>query len=185
MTSVWFDFTGFPGKVAELNRLHKLVCETSELRWRTRKAEDVAHWEDAVARWKNFSGFGLEKFYIFENNRFLAALSGGEAEARACAVTFLEFDPYYYRSGYMKSKLLVRLKHLTLRESEKKRMRKIVRDAILSPRPKCEFKDYARLLKNIGTPEFRQVIRNLPVPDVPYLSARRSCCLLDVYWKSS
>ena len=67
----------------------------------------------------------------------------------------------------------------------KKRLRKIVRDAILSPRPKCEFKDYARLLKNIGTPEFRQVIRNLPVPDVPYLSARRSCCLREVYWKSS
>ena len=185
MNSGWLDFQGFPQKVAELNRLHRLVRETSEIRMRTNKAEDIARWEDAVERWKDFSGFGLEKFYIFENDRFLAALAAGETEARACAVTFLEFDPYYYRSGYMKGKLLVRLKHLALTASEQNRLQKIVCHAILSPRPKSEFKDYARLLKNIGTPEFRQEIGSLSVPDIPYLSARRSCCLREVYWKSS
>ena len=186
MNSVWFDFRGFPGKAAELNRLHRFIYETSELRLRTRAPEDIARWEEAVERWKEFSGFGRdEKFYIFENDRFLAALAAGETEARACAVTFLEFDPYYYRSGYMKSKLLVRLKHLALTASEQNRLQKIVCHAILSPRPKSEFKDYARLLKNIGTPEFRQEIRSLSVPDTPYLSARRSCCLREVYWKSS
>ena len=36
-----FDFTNFTAKVAELNRLHKLVHELSDLRLRTGKAEDI------------------------------------------------------------------------------------------------------------------------------------------------
>ena len=186
MSFTWFDFTDFPARVAELNHLNRLVRETSELRLRTRAPEDIARWKAAVVRWKKFSGFGLdEKFYIFENDRFLAALAAGEAEARACAVTFLGFDPYYHRSGYMKGKLLVRLKHLALTACEKQRLQQIVCSAIVSPRPKSEFKDYARLLKNIGTPEFRQRLRELTVPDLAYLAARRACCLRDVYWRVS
>ena len=97
-------------------------------------------------------------------------------------MTFLEFDPYYYRSGYMKSKLLVRLKHLDLSPKETVRLRNVVCRAVLSPRPKCEFRDYARLLKNIGSPEFRRELRDLPVPDIPYLQARRARCLEEVCW---
>ena len=43
-----FDFTNFTAKVSELNRLHKSLHESSDLRWRTQKAEDVARWENAV-----------------------------------------------------------------------------------------------------------------------------------------
>ena len=39
LTPMKFDFTNFVAKVAELNRLHKLVHESSELRWRTGKTE--------------------------------------------------------------------------------------------------------------------------------------------------
>ena len=38
MNSVWFDFRGFPGKAAELNRLHKPVQETNEIRMCSNKA---------------------------------------------------------------------------------------------------------------------------------------------------
>ena len=181
-----FDFTNFAAKVAELNRLHKLVHESSELRWRTEKAEDIVRWENSVRAWKEFSGFGYPemKFYFFENQTFLAALSAGDADAKESAIKFLEFDPYYYRSGYIKSKLLVRLKQLKLNASEIKRLQKVVCNAILSPLPKSEFKYYAGLLKNIGTPEFRAKLQNLSVPDLPYLKARQECCLQEVYWRN-
>ena len=181
-----FDFTNFTAKVSELNRLHKLVHELSERRWRTGKTEDIKHWEKAVKDWKEFSGFGYPemKFYFFENQTFLAALSAGDAEAKESAIKFLEFDPYYYRSGYIKSKLLVRLKQLKLNASEIKRLQKVICNAIVSQQPKSEFKYYARLLKNVGTPEFRAKLQNLSVPDLPYLKARQECCLQEVYWRN-
>ena len=180
-----FDFTNFTAKVAELNRLHKLVHESSELRWHSGKAEDIESWEKAVKDWKEFSGFGYPemKFFFFENQTFLAALSAGDAEAKESTIKFLEFDPYYYRSGYIKSKLLVRLKHIKLTASEIRRLQKVVCNAIISRQPKCEFKYYARLLKNIGTPEFRAKLQNLSVPDLSYLKARLECCLQEVYWR--
>ena len=180
-----FDFTNFAAKVAELNRLHKLVHESGELRWRTQKAEDIERWDNSVRAWKEFSGFGwpASKFYFFENKTFLAALSAGDADAKESAIKFLEFDPYYYRSGYIKSKLLVNLKHLKLTASEIRRLQKVVCNAIVSRQPKCEFKYYARLLKNIGTPEFRAKLQNLSVPDLSYLKARQECCLQEVYWR--
>ena len=180
-----FDFKNFTARVAELNRRYKELHDLSELRLRTGKEEDIARWELAVNKWKDFSGFGWPetKFYLFENREFLAALSSGDADAKETAIKFLEFDPYYYRSGYMKSKLLVRLKQLKLTASEVRCLQKVVCNAILSPLPKSEFKYYAGLLKNIGTPEFRAKLQNLSVPDLSYLKARLECCLQEVYWR--
>ena len=179
-----FDFTNFTAKVSELNRLHKSLHELSDLRWRTQKAEDIARWENAVRVWKAYSGFGeYTKFYFFESRVFFSALASGDADAKESAIRFLEFDPYYYRSGYIKSKLLVRLKNIKLSASEVKRLQKVVCNAILSPLPKSEFKYYAGLLKNIGTPEFRAKLQNLSVPDLSYLKARLECCLQEVYWR--
>ena len=180
-----FDFTNFTAKVAELNRLHKLAHELSDVRLRTGKMEDIERWEKVVRDWKEFSGFGYPetKFYFFENQTFLTALSSGETDAKESAIKFLEFDPYYYRSGYIKSKLLVRLKHIKLTASEIRRLQKVVSSAILSPLPKSEFKYYAGLLKNIGTPEFRFQLEALSVPALPYLQERKNRCLQDVYWR--
>ena len=178
-----FDFTNFTAKVSELNRLHKLVHELSDLRLRTGKAEDIERWEKAVKDWKEFSGFGYPeiKFYFFESRDFLSALASGDADAKESAIKFLEFDPYYYRSGYIKSKLLVRLKNIKLSASEVTRLQKVICNAIVSQQPKSEFKYYARLQKNVGTPEFRQKLQDLSVPGLPYLKARQECCLQDVY----
>ena len=183
MPKSWFDFKDFSARVAELNRLNQAVADSSDLRWRTRRPADIAAWEAAVKTWYDYSGFSDDKFYVFESDRFLAALASGEAEAKKCALTFLEYDPYYYRSGYMKAKLLVRLKHLPLTGDEAARMRGIVCKAILDRRPKCEFRYYARMLKNVGTPEFRRQIRALTVSDIPYLKDRQAMCLQKVYWK--
>ena len=181
-----FDFTNFTAKVSELNRLHKSLHELSDLRWCTQKAEDIARWENAVRAWKEYSGFGEDtKFYFLESRDFLSTLASGDADAKESAIRFLEFDPYYHRSGYIKSKLLVRLKHIKLTASEIKRLQKVVCNAILSPLPKSEFKYYAGLLKNIGTPEFRLKLDALSVPALPYLQERKNRCLQDVYWRKT
>ena len=182
MPSIWFDFTHFPARVETLQRLHRAIDETSEIRLRTQSQEDIAKWHKAVERWKDYSGWGDQKFYVFESDCFLKALAAGEADARECAITFLEYDCYYFRSGYMKAKLLTRLKHLDLTLAETRRLQKVVCNAILSTRPKSEFGYYARLLKRIGTPSLRRRIESLPVPDIPWMKARQTRCLAEVYW---
>ena len=184
MSSNWFDFTNFPAGVETLQRLHRAVTETSDVRWRTKAPEDVVKWEEAVERWKDYSGWGDEKFYVFESDSFLTALAAGEADAKECAITFLEYDCYYFRSGYMKAKLLTRLKHLDLTQTETRRLQKVVCNAILSTRPKSEFGYYARLLQSIGTPLLRRRIESLPVPDIPWMKARQTRCLQEVYWRN-
>ena len=55
MPKHWFDFKDFSARVAEMNRLHQAVHESSELRWRTRRPADIAAWEKAVDVWKDYS----------------------------------------------------------------------------------------------------------------------------------
>ena len=75
-------------------------------------------------------------------------------------------------------------KNIKLSASEIKRLQKVIYNAIVSRQPKCEFKYYARLLKNIGTPEFREKLHSLPVPTIQYLQERKECCLQEVYWRN-
>ena len=180
----WFDFTKLPARVETLQRLHRAIEETSEIRMRTNKPEDIAKWHDAVERWQDYSGWGDQNFYVFENDCFLKALAAGETDAKECAITFLEYDCYYFRSGYMKAKLLTRLKHLDLAPAETRRLQKVVCNAILSTRPKSEFGYYARLLQKIGTPSLRRRIESLPVPDIPWMKARQTRCLQEIYWRN-
>ncbi len=181
--SKWFDFNNFAARVETMRRLNKAIDESSEIRLRTRSPEDIAKWEEAIERWHRYSCGENQNFYIFEDDRFLNALAAGEEEAKECAITFLEYDCYYFRSGYMKAKLLARLKHLDLTPMETKRLQKVVCNAILSPHPKREFGYYARLLKNIGTLSLRQRIMELPVPGVPWIQNRKNRCLQDIYWR--
>ena len=185
MSSNWFDFTSFPARVETLQLLHRAVHETSEIRLRTYAQEDIAKWHEAVERWKDYSGWGdHQKFYVFENDNFLKDLAAGETDAKECAITFLEYDCYYFRSGYMKAKLLTRLKHLDLAQAETGRLQEVVCNAILSTRPKSEFGYYARLLQRIGTPSLLRRIESLPVPDIPYMKVRQTRCLQEVYWRN-
>ena len=184
MSSNWFDFTNFPARVETLQRLQRAVTETSDIRWRTNAPEDVIKWQEAVERLYDYSGFGdNQKFYVFESDCFLKALAAGETDAKECAITFLEYDCFYFRSGYMKAKLLTRLKHIDLTQAETRRLQKVVCNAILSARPKREFGYYARLLQSIGTPLLRRRIESLPVPDIPWMKARQARCLAEVYWR--
>ena len=186
----WFDFTNFEDKVRVLNDLNRNIQVLSDIRLKTKAQDDISRWKQAVDKWKHYSGCGWQedlaevdvKFYIFENVRFLAALTCGENNAVECAITFLEHDPYYFRSGYMKGKLLVRLKHISLSKKQIQRLQRVVVNAIYMAKPKSEFCYYARLIKNIGTPEFRETLKTLPVPSEPYLKVRLERCLEDVYW---
>lgn len=65
------------------------------------------------------------------------------------AVCFLEIDPVFFRSGYLKQVLLTRLKRSDLREPAKRRLRSVLVDAV-NRRGSREFRYYCRLAAQIA-----------------------------------
>lgn len=68
-------------------------------------------------------------------------------------ITFLEVDPWFWGSGYMKEKLIRRLKQAPLKDPQKARLRTVALDAVLR-RPHREFKHYCKLARALQTPDF-------------------------------
>lgn len=112
------------------------------------------------------------KFYLFEHREFLTALRRGDHEAIREAMTFLEADPYCFRSGYIKKKLCSALKNAPLLPEEKAKLRQIILEILLVQRP-VSFRDFVSLGCRLYTPEFHTQVADLKVPALPYLEKRK------------
>src|SRR5262245_27006935 len=73
------------------------------------------------------------------------------------AVCFLEVDPWFYRSGYLKQIFLSRLKRSDLDEAIKGRLRMVLLDAV-DRRGTREFRYYCRLAAVIGDEDLVAVL---------------------------
>jgi hypothetical protein len=88
------------------------------------------------------------------------ALSGDLAhstETQDFVLTFLERDPMYFRSGYLKEALLRHLKRADLAKAGRERVGNILLDAVRC-RGQREFRRYCHLAANLGTAGLRAEI---------------------------
>ena len=76
--------------------------------------------------------------------RGLALLSEKDPDTVDTAIAFLEADPRFFRSGYIKEKLLSRLKHVALSQHQVKRLGRLAIRSVDSG-GRREFHGYARL----------------------------------------
>ncbi len=112
---------------------------------------------DQEALWKETAALfhkAVEEAYPpdFWNN--FARLKQGNAAALDAAITFLEKDPWFFRSGYVKEDLLRFIPKCSLSMSDSQRLRAVVLAAI-KLRDRREFKYYCRIAKHIDSPEFQ------------------------------
>ncbi len=89
--------------------------------------------------------------------RQLELLKAQDTEAIEMAVRFLEADPWFFRSGYIKAELLGRLRTAPLNDDQLERLRRIVLDRIDGP-GRREFRRYARFARRLDTPDFRAAV---------------------------
>ena len=75
-------------------------------------------------------------------------------------ITYLKRDPYAFRSGYYKEKILRRLKRAPLTETQKTRLRAMLLAQVQKP-PRREVRDYCRLAIVLDEPEFRRELELL------------------------
>jgi hypothetical protein len=93
------------------------------------------------------------------------ALKRGDPSGAEEALAFLEADPWFFRSGYIKEKLLLRLTRLDLTSKQTARLRDVVLNAVDS-RDRREFRRFCRLARRVDSPDLRAALeRRLSSPD--------------------
>lgn len=89
----------------------------------------------------------------------LAALRSGDAAAIELAIEFLEVDPMFFRSGYIKAKIVQRLKALGLTPTQVGRLNQVILH-LVETRDCREFRRYCHARKTTG-PDLENELRQL------------------------
>jgi hypothetical protein len=77
------------------------------------------------------------------------------------AVQFLEVDPVFFRSGYIKEDLLERLRQAPLDENQKRRLKQVILARVRDPKTRREFRRYCRLAAFVTDDLFEEEIAKL------------------------
>ena len=86
---------------------------------------------------------------------WLLSIDAGNGDAIDQAVVYIEADPWLFRSGYFKDKLLRRLRRANLTETQRDRLRTALL-AVVDGRDRREFRRFCRLAHAIADDAFRQ-----------------------------
>jgi hypothetical protein len=89
---------------------------------------------------------------------------------------FLEADPVFDRSGYMKERLLTELKRRNLDQHDATRLRTIIID-VVQKSDRREFRHYCRVATTVDGPLFRDLLKGLECANDPDVRRRASWVL--------
>ncbi|NLR99172.1 hypothetical protein HGP17_20320 [Rhizobium sp. P38BS-XIX] len=84
-------------------------------------------------------------------------LKGGDARGVEMAIEFLEADPWFFRSGYIKANLARFLKRVPLSKRQVRRLESVLLK-IVDERNTEEFRNYCRLARVIVTPTLQDAL---------------------------
>ena len=141
--TMMIDFTRLiQDESAALHALHERVHATFRTRDSGRHARDA--WSQACHEFHTHVS-RLDPYLqrAFQDRRY------SDKDLIEFVVCFLEVDPYFFRSGYLKQDLLTRIKRSELRDRVKRRLRSVLVDAV-NRRGTREFKYYCRLAAAIA-----------------------------------
>jgi len=89
--------------------------------------------------------------------RQLDRMSHSDPEAIELAVRFLEADPWFFRSGYIKEQLLRILRRVVLTEDQQARLRAVILHHVEID-GRREFRRYCQLARVLNEPSFRKAV---------------------------
>ena len=96
---------------------------------------------------------------------FMPGLAKGHVRFVETAIAFLEADPWFFRSGYEKQKIIQHLKRSRLTESQRSRLARVVL-AVIDSRDRIEFRHFGRLACGIWSDFLdEEVARRMQSPD--------------------
>jgi|GEM_PF-1647482 len=114
------------------------------------RVDEEEVWKQAAALFHRT----LDEAYPDQFWESFESLRRGELAHLDAAITFLEIDPWFFRSGYLKADLLRIICKLTLSPSDVQRLQTVVLAAI-DFRDRREFRWYCKLARRVTTKEFK------------------------------
>ncbi|MBN2470348.1 MAG: hypothetical protein JXN59_06455 [Anaerolineae bacterium] len=135
-----------------------------------------AAWEAAAARFHRTLTEYPAAFWQDLNH-----LTAGDANVLPSMLAFLEADPWYFRSGYAKTRVLKAITRRPLPPEAVARLQQVVLDAV-DGRDRREFRWYCRLARRVITPEFLAALEARRNSDDPAVQ-RRARWVLDAIAK--
>jgi hypothetical protein len=156
---------------AELVRLHQAIRDTFARRSLSRHEHE--EWSKACAK---FHSEYANLFYPGGDERWDKFLNGDSAEIET-AVLFLDVDPYFFRSGYMKEVIWTRLKKFDLSAPQRTRLEAIA-IAYLHRRIRRDFWHMARYVRRHGRDEFWRQVVSLQESAIPSVRMKAGWLML-------
>jgi hypothetical protein len=134
---------------SKLRALHEAIRAT---RKRRNDGElEMLAWKEACQRFHN--SYDALSFPGGLGNEALL-LEKKDPTAIEMAVRFLEADPLFFRSGYIKAELLKHLRRVPVNEDQRKRLQGIILQRIENKKTPREFRWYGRLAAVVTDREF-------------------------------
>jgi len=112
-----------------------------------------AAWVAAVEAWHK----AYDSMYPREFFESLREIPKGSAKAIDEAITFLEADPWCFRSGYVKAAIVRRLGSMAIGDDNQRRLRKVIMQ-VIDAGDRREFRWYARLGRRLDGVELREAL---------------------------
>ncbi|GEM_PF-3803224 len=136
------------------NLVQRAIHETCARR--NESPEAYQAWQDACARARQTT---LPTDYLW-SDEVAQKIKDGDREYTDDALLFLEVDPWFDSSGYLKEHLLEKLRQAPLTEDDKARIRKAL-IAVAGGRNRREFGRWCSLAVKVTTDEFERELEEL------------------------
>lgn len=108
---------------------------------------------------------------------FLKQLAKGRQRAVAISIAFLQADPFFATSGYMKVELIRRLKRVPLTDLQKQRLRAVALARVDGP-DRNEFAAYGKLALAVRSPGLEAEVQRRLSSDDPGIRRRARWMML-------
>jgi hypothetical protein len=137
-----------------VNELHQRVHRTFAARNEGPKAMQA--WHDATSAWHTRK-HSTDHLW---SDEFLAALRASQRHAIEDAILFLEVDPWYFGSGYLKERLIRGLKSAALTAQDRRRLWNVIWN-VTGGRNRREFRRYCALATLVGDSDLIQLLEGV------------------------
>ena len=129
-------------------------------------------WDDATTAWHARTS-PTDRLW---SDEFLAALRASDRPAIEDAILFLEVDPWYFGSGYLKERLIRGLKSANLTAQDRRRLWNVVWN-VTGGRNRREFRNFCSLATIVGDSDLIQLLENV-TPERDLSASRKFSYLL-------
>ena len=120
-------------------------------RSRDQSKDGLENWKKAALAW-HAQRYPTDFLW---SDEFITDLRNSKRDAIEQAILYLEVDPWYFRSGYLKERLVRRLKSANLSTQDCTRLRNVIWN-VASGKNRREFRDFCRLATVVASDDFRQ-----------------------------